>query len=718
MQGFYDAGDADSAYGAYDYAAEEEKRRKEAERLAQQQSPYQTPAQDAPQRQQQGAQPGTARALEQTPQSAPETQTFAQQQAAGKARPAPKAPMVGQSLGGGTAPAAMPQQKASTPSPAAPASPVGDVYAEQRQWMTANNVAQIPDGYAYVPRSEGGPGLRRRTYQEMRTAGWQDSPYFNETRWNDQPYQANYDNNQWYRDLVNVWGIDRPQSNAATQASIPSYAPHDDTAGPWATDPENWQKVGYTWQPKNPSMLSEWGLVNGRWARLSDVYAARNAGTRLPYGATGQTNDQGIDWADLLGTGGNAPVAPTTTGLPSAPRSSGWGTQPTGLTNDQGIDWAALMGTNGVSGITGAGSGAGGASVGGASVGGAAGAPSFTGNIGQYIANQLNGGGPSVNVPAPYLGDRSSVAQMQQLAGAGLPNVPQWQNDPRLQQLAQQLTQQGAVSLNGFNPLAALGAAGNGTGSGSVDAAIADAMRTPSGFDNAAVQQLYDRLGQNIDDQYAQQDTRLREEMASRGLSDSSIQGGRLADLNVGKREAKTELANQLGIQRAQDFAQQRNAAIGLGLQGQQQALQRALGYGNLGLDTQRLGLAAQGQSFGQQLQGLQFQNQLGQQGFQNALSSAQLAAALQGQRFGQGLSAAQFGNLIGQQGFQNQMAIADLMRGMGNDRYSQSLGWLSQLIGLGRDATAADQWRATFNANQDTNNTNVWLQLLQLGLI
>lgn len=281
---------------------------------------------------------------------------------------------------------------------------------------------------------------------------------------------------------------------------------------------------------------------------------------------------------------------------------------------------------------------------------------------------------------------------------------------------------------------------------------LLQALDNPSAFDNAAVQQLYDRMGQNIDDQYAQQQTALREEMAARGLSDSSLLGGRLADLNVGQRQARTELANQLGIQRAQDFAQQRNALLGLGMQQQGQNLQAELGRGNLSLGQQRqaldtelgrgnlslqgelgrgnlgiqqgnlgiqqgrLALDQQGQQFGQQMQGLQFQNMLGQQDFQNQMSSADFGLRRAGQAFNQGLQGATFENMLGQQGFQNKMSVAELQRLLGNDAFAQRMGVTDRLTDYGQRAFDNDLRSADFNRNVQNDAWRRYLDSIVLG--
>ena len=281
------------------------------------------------------------------------------------------------------------------------------------------------------------------------------------------------------------------------------------------------------------------------------------------------------------------------------------------------------------------------------------------------------------------------------------------------------------------------GAAG-GAGGASVDAltgqALADALRNPSAFDNEAVQQAYSRMGQDIDDRFSQQQTALREEMAARGLSDSSIMGGRLSDLNGGQRQARTELATQLGMQRAQDFAGARNAAIGLGMQSQGNALQAELGRGNLSLGQQRasadlelgrgnlslgqqrLAQDAQAAQFGQQMTGLQFQNQLGQQEFANALDQARFGLGRQGQEFQQGMTSLQFQNQLGQQGFDNSMSRANLQRGFGSDAYSQRMGYLDRLTGYGQQAFDNDMRRAEINRLLQNDQDRFFLQMLGLG--
>lgn len=115
--------------------------------------------------------------------------------------------------------------------------------------------------------------------------------------------------------------------------------------------------------------------------------------------------------------------------------------------------------------------------------------------------------------------------------------------------------------------------------------AISDELANPSSFNLPQVQQAYKYLSGNIDDQFSQSQAKLEEDMAQRGLSDSSIRGGRLSDLNVANKSAHEQLGNQLLYQQALTGGQDRSNAIA-----------QAMGYGN--------------QMFGQANQG--YQNQLG----------------------------------------------------------------------------------------------------------
>jgi hypothetical protein len=245
---------------------------------------------------------------------------------------------------------------------------------------------------------------------------------------------------------------------------------------------------------------------------------------------------------------------------------------------------------------------------------------------------------------------------------------------------------------------------------------LREALQNPSAFDNAEVRRLYGEMGQNIDDEFAQRQTALREEMAARGLSDSSIMGGRLSDLNVQQRSAQAQLASDLAGQRARDFAGARAQAIGMGQGQRAAALSEEMGRANLGLQGQQLSLAQQNAAFNNAMAQQDFGLRREAQGFNQRIGTADFGLRRNAQSFGQGMQGLQFQNQLGQQGFQNQMDVANFSRNAGNDRFSQNLNWSQFLRGMGQDAFSNDLERARFNQGVLSDQDRFFLQLLGLG--
>lgn len=179
---------------------------------------------------------------QQSQQQQPPTQTFADMQKAGQARPAPPptqpsqttplvqqtaqtlgvaapapamaqpsmiqtlqsqfqptapdaapAPAAAQDVGGGLLTSTAPQQTGGGTPATAGGTDSRFASSEQVEWMKANPTAlnaygEIPDGLVFVPASQGGPGLRFMTAQE-RQAGQEGNPYVATGIWND-PNQA------------------------------------------------------------------------------------------------------------------------------------------------------------------------------------------------------------------------------------------------------------------------------------------------------------------------------------------------------------------------------------------------------------------------------------------------------------------------------------------------------------------------------------------------
>lgn len=118
---------------------------------------------------------------------------------------------------------------------------------------------------------------------------------------------------------------------------------------------------------------------------------------------------------------------------------------------------------------------------------------------------------------------------------------------------------------------------------GQLSQSIMAALQTPSAYGTPEVQATYDRLGQNIDDQYALDERSTDEQFAKRGLFDSTANAGAHHDLNVAKKSARSDLAAQLADKQALDFGQSRQGAIS-----------SALGYGNLDLANRSLDQSGQ----------------------------------------------------------------------------------------------------------------------------
>ena len=201
-------------------------------------------------------------------------------------------------------------------------------------------------------------------------------------------------------------------------------------------------------------------------------------------------------------------------------------------------------------------------------------------------------------------------------------------------------------------------------------AAVQHQLTAPNPYGSQQVQNSYNLLSQNIDDQYTQAERATNEQMARRGLYDSTKAVGALSDLNIGKRDAKTQLAQQLLDQQAQSEGQYQNSAIAnaLGYQGQQN---------NQNVANYLAQLQGTGQQFGQGLQSAQFQEQQRQSDLANQLGQGQLqlgqgnlALAQQGQQQNYGLAQQQFG--LAQQGQQQQYGLA------------QQQQQLAQQLGLG----------------------------------
>lgn len=153
---------------------------------------------------------------------------------------------------------------------------------------------------------------------------------------------------------------------------------------------------------------------------------------------------------------------------------------------------------------------------------------------------------------------------------------------------------------------------------GALQQSILDALGNPSRFGAKEAQDMFGRLSGQIDDEYTLKGRQVDEQMAARGFYDSTMAGGQLHDLNVGRRSAKTDLAQRIAESQAQTYGQDRASAI-----------QQALGFMN------------------QEQQGNQFDRDLyARQGSQENALLLGLLQALGGGELGSLFSGAQTGTL------------------------------------------------------------------------
>lgn len=161
-------------------------------------------------------------------------------------------------------------------------------------------------------------------------------------------------------------------------------------------------------------------------------------------------------------------------------------------------------------------------------------------------------------------------------------------------------------------------------GNGGIDSSLASgvqgALNQPSRYDSQLVQDTYNRLGGQIDDQYNAADQALQGNLARRGLGsegDTTIGANDARYQNLQRRTAKSDLANSLAMNVANTQGADRSAALAaaMGYTGQQ--------YGQQ-LDTAGFNNAANQQNFGNQLSTAGFNNAAGQQSFNNQLATSQ----------------------------------------------------------------------------------------------
>lgn len=239
---------------------------------------------------------------------------------------------------------------------------------------------------------------------------------------------------------------------------------------------------------------------------------------------------------------------------------------------------------------------------------------------------------------------------------------------------------------------------------------VQNALQNPSAYGAPQVQQTFDMLNQQLGQNYDYQRKQLNDEMASRGLSESTIAGQRYSDLGTEQARAQANMATQLATQAAQTYGQDRTSALNAGLnlgnlgvsQGGltgsyngQQTLAAQLGLGNLGL--------------GQQQLALQSQLGLGNLGVSQQQANTQQAGTLGNLQLGQqqlSQAGSQFGQTLAQQQnqFTQQQQLAQLQNAQ---QYGLNAGQL----------TGSFNGQQTLGAQQISTQNNQFQQSLMQAL-
>jgi hypothetical protein len=223
---------------------------------------------------------------------------------------------------------------------------------------------------------------------------------------------------------------------------------------------------------------------------------------------------------------------------------------------------------------------------------------------------------------------------------------------------------------------------------------ITQALQNPSAYGAPQVQQTFDMLNQQLGQGYDYQRKQLNEELAGRGLSESTIAGQRYSDLATEQSRAQANLATQLATQAAQTYGQDRTAAQ-----------QSGLSYGNLGVNQGQLDLNKQ---LGLGGLGLQAGALTGSYGGAPTLAQQQLNQ-----------SGSQFQQSQGQQNqqFMIQQALAQAL-GMGGLGVQQGQLDLSKTLGMGNlgleqqaQQNQQQQFGQTFGLSQLQNQQQYGLQ-------
>ena len=283
-------------------------------------------------------------------------------------------------------------------------------------------------------------------------------------------------------------------------------------------------------------------------------------------------------------------------------------------------------------------------------------------------------------------------------------------------------------------------------------------LQNPSAYNSENVASQYDVLNRRLGRGFDVERQRINEDMARRGIFNSTIAGGRLGDVASNQAQAQSDLATNLMNQSAERYGRDRQSAIAQAMgygglnfgnqlagyqanlagsnqafnqdiatrafQGDQQAMEvlNSLQRGQFNMGQQQQGfnqaaqgygmnLAGQNQAYGQQAQGAQMQNQFG-----NDALSRQIAA----QGFNQGLSQQGFQNEmqrtgmqsdLDQQNFQNQASQYGMNQAGQQQGFNQQQQLLQNLMGYGQQQFG--NWATQERLRQSGDQSNQFMSFL-----
>jgi hypothetical protein len=276
-----------------------------------------------------------------------------------------------------------------------------------------------------------------------------------------------------------------------------------------------------------------------------------------------------------------------------------------------------------------------------------------------YVSSPAPTPAPITSVPGVITAGAPTAAPA---AAPAAPSVPS-ANSAFEQSLKDRYTKAQTAPAPVFNPAAnpftpTAPAFAPSAGTNSVNSATQDAVLKLLGqsdpYSSDVAKSTFDRLAGGIDDQYDVENQHIQEEMARRGITASTIYGGRLQDSNAMRKSAREDLASRILDTQAQTNSAARAAAISAG---------NTVGS----------------QSFNEDASSAQIRDALARGNFSDALSAFQANQAAQGQSFNQGEQALQDYTNFGQQGFNNQIATTQV----NNQQQAQYQQMLQILLGL-----------------------------------